>query len=151
MKARMDGQFDDFRDFLTTLASRDSTWKFWVQFIFEDAMAYLGMYLAIRSGNWNLRMASMKLMAPTFTAFDHPNYLRLIADHIADVLTMPATILSILKKGGFAVSICGRPWHSVGIDEAHEMLINRSCKNAIVRPTADYINRIASFLHCRWV
>ena len=68
-------------------------------------MAYLGMYLAIRSGNWNVQMASMKLMAPTFTAFDHPNYLRLIADHIADVLTMPATILSILQKGGFAVSI----------------------------------------------
>ena len=105
LKARMGGQFDDFRDFLTTLASRDSTWKFWVQFIFEDAMAYLGMYLAIRSGNWNLQMASMKLMAPTFTAFDHPSYLRLIADHIADVLTMPATILSILQKGDFAVSI----------------------------------------------
>ena len=150
LKSRMGTQFDDFRDFLTTLASRDSTWKFWVQFVFEDAMAYLGLYLAIRSGNWNLRMASMKLMAPLFTAFDHPNYLRLITDHIADVLTMPATILSILQKGGFAVSICGRPWHSVGIDEAHEMLINRSCKNAIVRPTADYINRIAQYIPYRY-
>jgi len=42
----------------------------WVQFAFVDAMAYVGLFLAIQSGDWQLRVAVMKLMAPIFTAFD---------------------------------------------------------------------------------
>ena len=52
----------------------------------------------------------------------------------------------MLRQGGFVVSINDRPWHSVAIDESHEMLINRSCKSAIVRPTKDHINRVAQFI-----
>ena len=49
----------------------------------------------------------------------------------------------MFKQGGFVVSIGERPWHSVGIDESHEMLINKDCKTSVVRPLPDYINRIA--------
>lgn len=47
------------------------------------------------------------------------------------------------------MSIRGRAGHSVGIDEAHEMCINRDCKEYITRPSADYINRTAMFLPVR--
>ena len=40
----------------------------------------------------------------------------------------------------------GRRYHSVGIDEVHEMEINRQCKQAIVRPTKEYIDRIAKYI-----
>ena len=30
--------------------------------------------------------------------------------------------------GGFAVSIRGRAGHAIGIDEAHEVCINKDCK-----------------------
>ena len=53
------------------------------------------------------------------------------------------------KKGCFSVSLTGRPWHSVGIDEAHEMAINKDCKRSIVRPTEDYINRVANYMPYR--
>jgi len=111
-----------------------------------DAMAYVGLFLAIRSGDWQLRVASMKLMAPIFTAFDHQTYQKLIAQHIADILCMPPSILSMFQQGGFVISISGRAWHSVGIDEAHEMLINKESKTSIVRPHPDYINRIAHYI-----
>lgn len=39
------------REFMNSRATNDSTWKFWVQFVLEDAYAYVGLYLAIRSGN----------------------------------------------------------------------------------------------------
>ena len=30
------------------------------------------------------------------------------------------------------MSVCGRSWHSVAIDENHEMLINKDCKSSIL-------------------
>ena len=50
-----------------------------------DAMAHVGFFLAVQSGDWQLRIISMKLMAPVFTAFNHQVYQRLIAQHLADL------------------------------------------------------------------
>ena len=47
------------------------------------------------------------------------------------------------------MSILGRPCHSIGIDEAHEMCINRDCKEFITKPSGEYINRVARFLPVR--
>lgn len=44
-------------------AEQLESYKFWLQFVFEDCFAYVGLYLAIRSGKWDLRMASIKQMA----------------------------------------------------------------------------------------
>ena len=87
-------------------------------------------------------------MHALFTAFDRPKYQKLIPQHTVDLLTIPE-VLSHLKKGGFTVSIRGRAGHSVGTDEAHEMCINKDCKEYITRTSADYINRTAMFLQVR--
>ena len=113
-------------------------------------MAYVGLYLAIRSDNWALRMNSMKTMAPLFTAFDHPTYQKVISNHTHDLLNLPEVLL-MFTQGAFVANISGREWHSVGIDEAHEMLINRQCKQAVVKPSEDYINRTASYLVYRTI
>jgi len=39
---------------------------FWKQYVFEDAMPYIGEFLAMQSNDWYLRLANMKLMAPVF-------------------------------------------------------------------------------------
>ena len=36
------------------------------------------------------------------------------------------------------MSLTGKPWISVEIDEAHEMIINRACKTSIIHPSKDY-------------
>ena len=101
--------------------------SFGVSSYFKIAMR---LYMAIQSGNWDLRMGAIKSMAALFTAFDRPKYQKLIPQHIVDLLTI-SEVLSHLKKGGFTVSIRGRAGHSVGIDEAHEMCINKDCKEYI--------------------
>ena len=141
--------FQEFHKFVQTKSEQEDTWRFWAQFVFQDALAYIDMFLAIRSGNWTLRTASLKLMALVFTAFDQPSYQKLISQHIADVLTISPTVITAFKQGAFVVSISGRPWHSVAIDEAHEMPINKECKATITRPTPDYIDRIAHYLPYR--
>ena len=58
-------------------------------------------------------------------------------------------MISMFEQGAFVVNINGRPWHAVAIDEAHEMLINKACKTAIVKPNPDYISRISRYLPYR--
>ena len=139
----------NFQSFVDKMASKDINWKFWKQFVFEDMLAYICLYLAIRSGYWELRLASIKLMAPIFTAFDHQNYRKLIAQHLADLHTFQDEVLSTFQEGGFVASLSGRPWHSVALDEAHEMKINKECKTSIVHPSRDYIHRVASYIPYR--
>ena len=45
--------FDNFQLFIQKMARTDETWRFWVQFVFEDVMAYVSLFLAIRSGDWD--------------------------------------------------------------------------------------------------
>ena len=47
------------------LAAHDDTCELWYKFVLEDCLPYIGLYIAMRSGNWNLRMYSIKEMAAT--------------------------------------------------------------------------------------
>ena len=138
-----------FRIFVDTHSKQNQTLRFWSQFLSQDCLAYIALFLAIRSGNWNLRIAAFKLMAPLFTEFDRPKYSKLIPHHFLGMHTIPDMVLAHLKRGGFTVSILGRACHSIGVNEAHKMCINRECKEFIIRPSADYISRTAAFLPVR--
>ena len=69
------GRFANYRH---RLAESNDTLKFWLGFVFQDGLAYVGLYLAIRGGLWDLRLASLKEMCPVFTAFDHIHYLKML-------------------------------------------------------------------------
>ena len=38
--------FDNLKAFIQELARTDSTWGFWIQFVFQDITAYVGLFLA---------------------------------------------------------------------------------------------------------
>ena len=102
--------FENFREFIQKMAHTDDTWRFWVQFVFEDAMAYISLFLAIRSGDWDLRVANVKAMAAVFTAFDHQTYQKLISHHLEDnIATMPPSIITMFRQGAFVVSVIQSP------------------------------------------
>ena len=47
--------FISFCSFIQREVQRNPTLQFWSQFLFKDCFAYIGLYLAICTGNWNLR------------------------------------------------------------------------------------------------
>ena len=97
----------DFQQYIATLSAQDETCRLWSKFILEDCLPYIGLFIAMRSGNWNLRMCSIKQMAAFFTAYDRTTYRRLIPRHIAEMLKAPPQLLSSLQDGGFVASLSG--------------------------------------------
>ena len=128
-----------FHDFVSSKTGPN--WKFWSEFVQSTCFSYIALFCAIRSGNWNLRLAGIKSMVPLFSAFDRPTYRRVVPQHLADCILLPSNILEQFKQGGFSVNLTGRSWHSVGLDECHEMLINRDCKQSVVHPTKEFVTR----------
>jgi hypothetical protein len=78
LKTQFEGTVQNFKD--DFLAWREhsfnviDTFKFWDTFIHVDFMSYLGLYLAIRSRDWDLRNASLKKLCCLFYAFDRHNW-----------------------------------------------------------------------------
>ena len=141
--------YSDFHQYLKQKSQADSTWKFWSEFLINDCLAYIGLYTAIRGRNWNLRLASLKLMAPLFYAFDCDSYQRIIPDHLHNILSFPASIVAYFEAGGFAVNVTEQRWHSVALDEAHEMCVNKDLKGAVIRSTDAYLQKTSLFFNYR--
>ena len=111
--------FNIIMHMIVAISGKDPNWHFWAEFIQVNCYAYIALFCAVQSGNWHLRLGALKLMAPLFCAFDRPTYWRVIPQHLADCILLPTDTSSLFSEGGFSVSITGRPWHSVGINESH--------------------------------
>ena len=146
---KIDNHHCKFHSYIDNMSERDPNWKFWSNFVFSKFFCYISLFTAIRSGNWELHTGSLKLMAPLFCSFIRTTYRKLIPQHLADCLLMPEEVKSSFSISGFSVSISGRSWHSVAIDEANEMLVNKDCKQAVVRPTKEFVNRMALYFPFR--
>ncbi|CAC5406690.1 unnamed protein product [Mytilus coruscus] len=95
----LDGVCTNFNQWRFHNCTASATFQFWDTFVHTDFMAYLGLYIGIRSRNWNLRNVSLKKLACLFNAFDRHNYLRMIPYHLADLQTFPQSVLDHFEAG----------------------------------------------------
>ena len=140
---------NEFNKFVLKQAEADDTWKLWSNFVFKDCFCYIALFLAIRTSNWDLRVWSLKSMAPLFSAYDRPCYQKLVPNHIQDIQRFPDSILKCFQAGGFTVKLKAGLGHAVALDEAHECCINRDMKMAVVRPTQAYLRKTTFFFSYR--
>ena len=75
------------------MAEKDKVCRLWADFL-VNCHCYVTLYLTIRSSNWNLCLASLKRMAPSFAAFDHDTYEWIIPRHLAGVKHFPIHVLT---------------------------------------------------------
>ena len=144
LSQKLEGVEAEFISFNDQMSNKYPTWNFWNSFITNDCLAYIALYTAIRSRNWNLRLAALKMMAPLFHCTNSTYYHRLIPQHLAALHCFPASVLENFKQGGFVVSLLGHDWSLVGIDECHEMTINRELKSVI---TTQNLGNMKNKLH----
>ena len=138
-----------FAPFLSSICLKQDTVLFWHDYITKNCLAYIALYTAMRNGDWFLRIAAIKTMAAIFSAYDRPIYQVLVPQHLADMLSFPPTVLHHLKKGAISVRLTKTTGHAVGLDELHEMKINRDAKFAIVRPSDGLIDKMANYMPFR--
>lgn len=137
---------EEFERFRQMMCQSSETYQLWDNFIHRDGMVYVLFFVAVRTGNWQLRIAALKMMAPLFHAFDRSTYMRLVPRHLGEVLGMDRSLLSHLAAGGFVASISGTPNRSVGHDENHEMMINKEIKMSTRKPVPSIMDRLALYL-----
>ena len=141
--------YTGFKGYMDNLSKQYDTVKFWYQFVTVDCFAYIALFSALRYRNWELRMGSLKVMAPTFSAFDHSIYQELIPHHLKDMLTIPSNVVHHLRKGSFSVRLSPTEWHGVALDECHEMRINKDAKLAVVHPSQHKMEFLSNYLSFR--
>jgi len=100
----LDGLYDEFNRFSTKLCESNENFRFWHNYIHTDCMAYICLYLAGRSGDWELRNHALKLMMPLFHVVNSTFYYRLLPRHIYDLQQFPDYIMASLRAGGFVMS-----------------------------------------------
>ena len=68
----------------------------------------MGLYFAIRSGNFMLRNSCVKEIAPVVFAYSRDKYEELTLTNLHDYLTLPQEILDLMD-GKWTVSLKGSP------------------------------------------
>ena len=127
----------DFHDYIyknMIADSKDTIAKFWYQTLYF-LNAYFGHFFAICSGNLYLWNSCLPALSKLFFAYTHNKYEQLACETIYDNITASDTLLSHFRRGEWTVSIGGRPFHNVALDEGHEMIINKCLKELTSRPS----------------
>ena len=141
--------YGQYTHFIQGICLCQDTTRFWYDYITVNSLAYVALFVAIRNGDWLIRLAAIKLMAAVFHAFDRPIYQRIVPWHLADLLCFPPQVLHHLQKGAMSVCLTKSNGQAVALDEAHEMKINHDAKFAVIRPSEEIMERISNFLPFR--
>ena len=66
-----------------TRSSTSEVCRFWLQMMIY-IHAYIGFYFAVRSGNWELRNSSLRVLAELFFTYSRDKYEVLVINSISD-------------------------------------------------------------------
>ena len=106
----------------------------------------MGLYFVVRSGNWELRNSSLRVLAELFFAYSRDKYEVLVINSLADSVIYPKDIMGHFLNGEWTVSVKGQPYHNQALDEAHESIINRKLKQITTRPSHFRMVNLADFM-----
>ena len=136
-----------FWDFVAELmkTNNDEVSRFWAELL-TILNTYMGLYFAIRSGNFMLRNSCIKEIALIFFAYSRDKYEELTLTNLQDYLTFPQELLDELMEGKWTISFKGNPYHNLALDEGHECFINRRLKQITSRPSHFRTVQLADFM-----
>ena len=119
--------------------------RFWA-IMMSFLTAYVGYYFSVRSGNWLLRNSCLRALLPLIFAYNHNKYEELCCTAIMDMLTLPNSLIHKFLDGEWTVSVKGRTYHNLALDEAHESVINLRLKAITARPSHFRTVELSNFM-----
>ena len=140
---------EQFGIFCERLCSENKTWNLWHNFIHKDCLIYIMYFLALRTGNWNLRNLCVKHICRLTQVTDSRFYSRLLPQNMVDIHRFPRCVIEHFERGGFVMNISGRNNHSQGLDEGHESCINKDVKAALNTCSEQSISKAVSYVPTR--
>ena len=135
---------DELQSWIST-DNADEMSRFWTQTLYF-LNAYVGYYLSIRTGNFALRNACLVPLAELFFAYSHNKYEELVCETIKDVLHLPSEVQNHFNEGEWTISLTGKPFHNVALDEGHEQVVNKQLKELTTRPSEFRTVTLANFM-----
>ncbi|CAN0353272.1 unnamed protein product, partial [Pylaiella littoralis] len=120
---------------------KHKTFGQWVDLIVADGMAYLAVCIAIRTGDFVLREAALRRIAPLFLGYNKHLYHALCIRHLADVAMLsPAERLFMSET--FSLSLSSVPGKNTALDEIQEMTMNKDFQAAATGTALRYLQRL---------
>ena len=117
------------------------------QFLLEDHTAYLALRTTLRTGDFKLRLAALRRLAPVFCGYGKDRYQWLVSVHLADMAKMTDNDFKALSYL-FSTSLGGNAFTRVGLDEKQEVA-NRLNKGAVMKITRSYVRKMAAIVEAR--
>lgn len=137
--------FAKWMEEVTFESNNDQSSRFWASMM-SFLTAYVGYYFSVRSGNWLLRNSCLRALLPLIFAYNHNKYEELCCMAIMDTLTLPNALIHKFLDGEWTVSVKGRPYHNLALDEAHESVINLRLKTITARPSHFRTVELSNFM-----
>ena len=122
----------------------NANFSFWWQYM-ELVAILLRFPRAQRDGLWDFPLSTFGSMLPYFMMYDHPNYARWGPVYLADMQTLPESVLQEFREGNFDVKRGDSKFNQVSPDQSQEWL-NGTGKSGggIVGITKSYIDTFSS-------
>ena len=96
--------------------------------VLNDFLVYVSLFISIRTGNWNMRVAGLKMAAIRFVRSGAVLYKWLILRHLADISSYPACIVNRMQVGGWVSVLKDGKGVALARDEYHERTASKDIK-----------------------
>ena len=128
-------------------AEEHKTFNLWAQYLLNDYPAYLALRTALRTGDFKLRLAAIRHLAPVFCGYGKDRYQWLVSVHLADMARMTDDDFKALSYL-FSTSLGGDAFARIGLDE-RQKVVNRLYKGAVMKITRAYVRKMAAIVEAR--
>ncbi|CAM9428872.1 unnamed protein product, partial [Pylaiella littoralis] len=140
-RMEVDRHADRVFEWMEARAKEHKAFCLWKQFLLHDYPAYLTFRVALRTGDFMLRLDALRRIAPIFFIVGKDRYQVLLIDHLMEMARMSKSDLKVMSEL-FSVNLGKDAYARIGLDERQEVA-NRLFKTLTKRILSSSLEKMA--------
>eukprot|EP00904_Undaria_pinnatifida_P006510 jgi/Undpi1/298/HiC_scaffold_1.g00294.m1 len=109
-------------------------------------MAYLALYNTLKTGDFELYEAALRIISPLFLGYNKNLYHALCVQHLADITRLRPSEHAFISDV-FSLSLNENVGKNVGLDEIQEMTMNKDIKISATGADVQYFTELGLTVH----